>query len=46
MKEKLDYLGIIKAITQVRKMTMDRKPVDLEFLMSRWRTETHTFVTA
>lgn len=35
----------MRAITQARKMAVDRKPVDLEFLMSRWSTETHTFST-
>lgn len=27
-------------------MTIDRKSTDLEFLISRWRIETHTFVVA
>lgn len=27
-------------------MTIDKKPANLEFLMSRWSAETHTFVAA
>lgn len=30
----------------IEKYNVDRKPVDLEFLMSRWSSEMHVFVTA
>lgn len=46
MKKKLNDLEIMRAINQARKMMVDKKPSDHEFLMSRWSTGTHTFVTA
>lgn len=46
MKKLLNDMGILGAINQAWKMTVDRKSVDLEFLMSRWSTKRHSFVTA
>lgn len=45
MKKKHNKLGNIRAITQMRKMVVDRKSAGLAFLMSRWSIETHIFVT-
>lgn len=36
----------MRAITHARKMAVDKKPVDFDFLISRWSIETHTLVTA
>lgn len=44
MNKMLNGLGIFRAINQARAITMERNPINLEFLMSRWSTETHTFV--
>lgn len=44
MKNLFNDLGISRVITQVRKMTLDRKHADLEYLM--WSTEIHTLVAA
>lgn len=46
MKKLFNDLGISRAINQSRKMTVNRKPTGLEFLMSRWNTDTHTFIPA
>lgn len=46
MSKKLNDVGIMRAITQVRKMVVERKTEDLEFLMSQWSTETHTFIAS
>lgn len=46
MKAKLIELGTIRASTQTRKMVVNKKATGFEFLMLRWSTETHTFVTA
>lgn len=46
MSKKLNDVGIMRAITQVRKMAVERKTEDLEFLMSQWSTETHTFIAS
>lgn len=45
MRMKLSNLGIMRVVAQVRKMAVDKKLEDLEFLMLRWSTETHFFVT-
>lgn len=46
MPKKFHDLGIMRAITQTRRMSVERNSEDLKFLMSRWSTKMHTFVTA
>lgn len=46
MSRRFQDLGILRAISQARKASVERDPKDLEFLLSRWSTETHSFVTA
>lgn len=46
MCRKFQDLGILRAITQARKATVERDPKDLEFLLSRWSTEIHSFIAA
>lgn len=46
MKKQLNVLVIMRGITQVRKMLVDREPTSLEYLISRCSIDTHTFVTA
>lgn len=36
----------MRAITKERKMAIDKKLTDSEFLMSLWSTKTHTLVMA
>lgn len=45
-EETTQRYGYFGGINQAWKMTVDRKSVDLEFLMSRWSTKRHSFVTA
>lgn len=44
MPKKFQNLGIMRAITQARKESVERNSEDLEFLVSRWSTKMHTFV--
>lgn len=44
MVKTLSELGIMKAITQARKMVVEWRTEDLEFLMSWCSTETPTFI--
>lgn len=46
MKDMFNNLGVIKPIIQARSMATERIPVDLEFFISRWSNETHTFVAS
>lgn len=46
MSKKFQDLGKLRAITQARKAAVERDPQDLEFLLSRWNTETHSLVAA
>lgn len=46
MSRKFQDLRIIRAITQARKMSVERSSEDFEFLMLRWSIETHTFVAS
>lgn len=46
MKDLFNNLRIMKSIIQARSMAVERKPVDLEFFISRWSTGTHTFVAS
>lgn len=46
MPRKFQDLGIIRAITQARKMLVKRNSEDLEFLVSRWLMEMQTFVAS
>lgn len=46
MKDLFKDLGIMKVIAQARAMAVERNPNNLEFLKSRWSTETHTFVAS
>lgn len=46
MPRKFQDLGILRAITPARKASVERDPKDLEFLLSRWSTETHSFIAA
>lgn len=39
-------IGIGKALTMAQTLFTNRKPLDLEILISRWSTETDTFVAA
>lgn len=38
--------GIGKALNLSKSLVVNRSPLDLEFLISRWSTESHTFVAA
>lgn len=44
MKKLLNQIGIMKGIVQVKLMAIERNSIDLEFLMSRWTIDTHTFM--
>lgn len=44
--EKIISAGIGRALNLSKKLPINRSPMDLEFLISRWSTESHTFVTA
>lgn len=46
MPKNLHDLGIMRAITQAWKIAVERNSEDLEFLMSRWSTDIHTFVAS
>lgn len=46
MKDLFKDLGIMKVTTQSRLIALERRPTDLEFLISRWSTENHTFVAS
>lgn len=46
MMDLFNELGLMKVIIQARAMVVERKPTNLEFLMSRRNTETHTFVAS
>lgn len=39
-------MGFLKAIMRARSITVKRNPANLEFLMSRWSIETHTFLAS
>lgn len=39
-------VGIGKALSLSKNLFINKNPMDLEFLISRWSIETHTFVTA
>lgn len=36
----------MNALVQARSISIDRNPVDLEFLVPRWSIEIHTFVAS
>lgn len=44
MPKKLHDLGITRSITQARRMVVEWNSGDLEFLISRWSIEMHTFI--
>lgn len=46
VKKLLNQLGITKSITQARSSPIEENTVDLEFLVSRWSTEKHTFAAS
>lgn len=38
--------GLHKALVQARSIAIDRTRIELEFIVSRWSTETHTFMAS
>lgn len=44
--DKIVSTGIGKALNLSKTLFINRSPMDLEFLISRWSVESHTFVTA
>lgn len=46
VKKLFNRMGITKAIIHRRSITIERDHADLEFLMSQWSTETHTFTAS
>lgn len=42
----LEDLGILRSISYARFMVVERNPIDLAFLVTRWSTSSHTFVVA
>lgn len=42
----LDDIGVLRPLRYALRMDVDRSPVDLSFLVSRWSSHSHTFVAA
>lgn len=41
----LEYVGVLRPLQYAVQMDVDRSPLDLAFLISRWSSYSHTFVT-
>lgn len=46
VKKLLNEVGVLKAIIRMRLISIEKNPVNREFLRSRWSTETHTSIVA
>lgn len=46
VKKLLNRVGVLNAIYYIRSIIVEKNPADLEFLISRWSTETYIFVAA
>lgn len=44
--EVVQRAGLHKTLVQARSIIVDRNPIELEFIVSRWIIKTHTFVAS